>query len=300
MKSPLLLATLSVLLFESFAQESHLSGTHEFYINASSSYNPLLAGIRNNGGHPVLNSKEGGNIHFNRDVEGDTYIQSKLDGTPFSIASFLRSGRVGIGTENPATKLHVTSLTEGDAVLRLEADTDNNNETDNPRIELLQDGNAHGAFIGFNFDWSGAATQSGNRFRIVTRSQGVNDYDNFVIVPGSGFIGIGTETPKAPLSVNGQIRATEVKVQANIDVPDYVFDPSYELRTLKETKAYITENKHLPGIPSAAEIGLEGINLGDMDMRLLKKIEELTLYQIELLEELEKMKKRLECLESKK
>ncbi len=298
MKSPLLLAAFSFLLVNSFAQESFLSGPSEFYIN-SSSYNPLLAGIRNNEGHPVLNSKNGGNIHFNRDVEGDTYIESKSNGTSFSIASFLRSGMVGIGTANPVTKLHVTSLTSGDAVLRLEADIDNNNEADNPRIELLQDGNAHGAFIGFNYDWSGTSTESGNRFRIVTRSQGVNDYDNFVIVPGSGFVGIGTETPKAPLSVNGQIRATEVKVQANVDVPDYVFDPGYELRTLKETKEFIAKNKHLPEIPSAAEIGLDGIDLGDMNMKLLKKIEELTLYQIELLEELEKMKKRLEYLEKK-
>jgi len=81
-------------------------------------------------------------------------------------------------------------------------------------------------------------------------------------------------------------------VLANINVPDYVFESDYQLLSLKETKAYITENKHLPEIPSATEIGENGIDLGDMNMRLLKKIEELTLYQIELLE-------RLEQLESK-
>ena len=300
MKSLIFLAPIFLLLSKSQAQESLLSGIHEFYIHASSSYDSALAGIRNNAGHPVLNSKEGGRTYLNRDVEGDTFIQSKSNGISSSIASFLRSGLVGIGTENPVEKLHVTSMTEGDAVLRLEADTDNSNESDNPRIELLQDGSLHGAFIGFNHDWGETDIQPDNLFRIVTRGGGVNDYDNFVIVPGSGYVGIGTATPKSLLSVNGQIRAKEVKVQADINVPDYVFEPGYELRTLKETKEYIQKNKHLPEIPSSAEIGQNGIDLGDMNMRLLKKIEELTLYQIELLEEMEAMENRLEQLENKK
>jgi hypothetical protein len=63
---------------------------------------------------------------------------------------------------------------------------------------------------------------------------------------------------------------------------------------LKEIKDYITHNKHLPEIPSAAEIGENGIDLGDMNIRLLKKIEELTLYQIELLEQLEKQHAELQ------
>ncbi len=109
-----------------------------------------------------------------------------------------------------------------------------------------------------------------------------------------GNVGIGTIDPESKLAVDGQIRATEVKVLADISVPDYVFEPDYELRTLKATKQYITENKHLPEIPSAKEIGDNGIDLGDMNMRLLKKIEELTLYQIELLEKLELQNVRIE------
>lgn len=94
------------------------------------------------------------------------------------------------------------------------------------------------------------------------------------------------------LVVDGKIRSEEVKVEI-INGPDYVFASDYELRTLEETKKYIIENKHLPEIPSAKEMEANGVELGDMNMRLLKKIEELTLYQIELLEKLKQQNKQL-------
>ena len=97
------------------------------------------------------------------------------------------------------------------------------------------------------------------------------------------------------LGIDGNVRAEEVKVEI-INGPDYVFESDYELRTLEETKEYITENKHLPEIPSAKEMEANGVELGDMNMRLLKKIEELTLYQIQIMEEMEAMKKELQEL----
>ncbi|MCR9154386.1 MAG: hypothetical protein NXI09_09770 [Bacteroidetes bacterium] len=102
------------------------------------------------------------------------------------------------------------------------------------------------------------------------------------------------------LTVDGKIKSEEVKVEVIAGVgPDYVFEANYELRTLQETKEYITENKHLPEIPSAREMEANGIDLGAMNMRLLKKIEELTLYQIELLERLEKAEEKIQQLENK-
>ena len=92
--------------------------------------------------------------------------------------------------------------------------------------------------------------------------------------------------------------AEKVKV-AIVNGPDYVFESDYDLRTLQETKKYIAENKHLPEIPSAKEMEAKGVDLGDMNMRLLKKIEELTLYQIDLLERLENESARIEQLERK-
>ncbi|UGU17987.1 hypothetical protein LS482_08905 [Sinomicrobium kalidii] len=118
-------------------------------------------------------------------------------------------------------------------------------------------------------------------------------------VRANGNVGIGTTNPQSKLAVKGQIRATEVKVLANISVPDYVFEPDYKLHPLKEVQEYIEMYKHLPEIPSAKEIEKEGIDLGNMNMRLLKKIEELTLYQIELLGRLEEMERRIGELEWK-
>ena len=100
-------------------------------------------------------------------------------------------------------------------------------------------------------------------------------------VTPNGNIGIGTTTPAEKLSVNGTIRSKEVKVEAT-GWPDYVFEPDYALPTLEETKAYIDTHKHLPDIPSAKEIEENGVALGEMNMMLLKKIEELTLYVIKL------------------
>lgn len=132
---------------------------------------------------------------------------------------------------------------------------------------------------------------------IATKGSASMGDPDLVIVP-SGNVGIGTVDPLSKLAVDGQIRATEVKVLADISVPDYVFEPGYDLRTLKEIEEYIKENKHLPEIPSAAEIGENGIDLGDMNMRLLKKIEELTLYQIQLLEKLEHQNEQIEKLKT--
>lgn len=103
--------------------------------------------------------------------------------------------------------------------------------------------------------------------------------EGLFIMPG-GNIGIGTINPDSKLAVKGNIRAQGIKVEAS-PWPDFVFSGSYTLPTLHETEKYIKEKGHLPGIPSAAEVKENGIDLGVMDAKLLQKIEELTLHMIE-------------------
>jgi hypothetical protein len=94
-------------------------------------------------------------------------------------------------------------------------------------------------------------------------------------------VGIGTTQTDAKLTVNGTVHTKEVKVDLNVPGPDYVFEKDYPLMSLEETKAYIDANKHLPEVPSAKEMEKNGVQLGEMNMLLLKKVEELTLYSIE-------------------
>ncbi|WP_126244385.1 hypothetical protein [Chitinophaga rhizosphaerae] len=122
---------------------------------------------------------------------------------------------------------------------------------------------------------------------------------NTLIIPGSATIGTHTmATGTAKLAVEGTIAARKVKVQAT-GWPDFVFADDYALQPLDSVAAFVRANKHLPGIPSEAEVKKDGHDLGDMNARLLQKVEELTLYLIEMKKENADMKKRLEKLEGK-
>ena len=91
---------------------------------------------------------------------------------------------------------------------------------------------------------------------------------------------------------DGKIHAKEVEVKANIWA-DYVFKKGYKLHTLEEVEKHIVEKGHLPNIPSAQEVAEKGINLGEMDTKLLEKIEELTLYSIEQNKQIKSQKEQL-------
>jgi hypothetical protein len=100
---------------------------------------------------------------------------------------------------------------------------------------------------------------------------------NTMVLKG-GSVGIGTTNPVHPLHVAGAIGAEEVIVSST--GADYVFEPDYRLRPLKEVAAYIEANHHLPDIPSADEVKEKGMGVGEMEAKLLAKIEELTLHMI--------------------
>jgi len=113
----------------------------------------------------------------------------------------------------------------------------------------------------------------------------------FKVSDKNGNFGIGVEKPQHKLDVNGTIRSKEVKIEAT-GWSDFVFDEDYKLPSLTEVENHIKENKHLPDIPSEKEVKENGITVGEMQAKLLQKIEELTLYMIE-------QNKKIESLESK-
>jgi hypothetical protein len=105
-------------------------------------------------------------------------------------------------------------------------------------------------------------------------------------------IGIGTMRPTARLSVKGTVLAEKVVVSvAASDWPDYVFDSTYHLPSLQETKSYVNINKHLPDFPSASEMEKEGQDLGKINQILVQKLEEMTLHLIRMEERLAELEK---------
>lgn len=112
-----------------------------------------------------------------------------------------------------------------------------------------------------------------------------------------GNVGIGTNNPKKLLDVAGTIHAQNIEVDLT-GWSDFVFDKDYKLPSLEEVEAHIKEYKHLPDIPSQTQVQKEGINIGDIQAKLLQKIEELTLYVIELKKENQHQGQQIETLKA--
>lgn len=131
-----------------------------------------------------------------------------------------------------------------------------------------------------------------------SQNGGSINFDDDMIVGGS--VGIGTDRIEGySLSVNGKIRAADdIKVYPSSQWADYVFESDYKLQTLDEVQNFIDENGHLPNMPSSKEVEEEGIDLGSMDAKLLEKIEELTLYMLELKKENEELKKDIQSIKA--
>jgi len=224
------------------------------------------------------------------------------------LMTFVNSGNVGIGTTNPTKKLEVIgdakiggNLTG--AVLRIEATNTSGAPARAVGLELhgyedrakgiyISDvSNNHKWFIGEGYNYSGI----GIGYSTSTQTEYSNNAKFFINTLGN--VGIGTTTPDSKLAVNGNIHTKEVKVDL-IGWSDFVFKDSYKLPTLKEVEQHIKEKGHLKDIPSAEEVAKNGIYLGEMDSKLLQKIEELTLYTIEQEKKIEKLEKENGILKS--
>ncbi|WP_345954250.1 hypothetical protein [Mucilaginibacter sp. PAMB04168] len=164
--------------------------------------------------------------------------------------------------------------------------------------------NSEGSFLlidNTNVSYGGNATISGIR-----TVGGSGAHYNFVkyqnidgtkfLINGLGEVAIGGgNTYGYKLAVHGNVRAQEIRVEAG-PWPDFVFRPTYPLRSLSRLEKYLSMNRHLPDLPSAKEVKADGINLGDMNSKLLQKIEELTLYVIDLKKENDRQQKEINQL----
>ncbi|RZJ76969.1 MAG: hypothetical protein EOO45_00365 [Flavobacterium sp.] len=143
--------------------------------------------------------------------------------------------------------------------------------------------------VGIGDDYGGA----GDRFVIGSHNWQDNKFYAHMVIDGEGKIGIGTEAMGAErLAVNGLVKAREVKVEGGI-WPDYVFEKSYRPLSLSAVEKFISLNGHLPELPSAATVKANGIELGEINRTLLKKVEELTLHLIAQSKEIKALKRKV-------
>lgn len=180
------------------------------------------------------------------------------------------TGNVGIGTSTPDHKLDIEGITStNDYPIYFRGGTDSNHG-------IGYFNNYNSAYINgpvvFGFDGGALSTTNGGQQTVLSWNS-------------NGEVTIGTNKSSGyKLSIGGKMRAEEIEVSLASTWPDYVFASDYELQKLSEVEKFINENHHLPNVPSENEVK-EGINLGEMDAILLRKIEELTLYMIELRKE---------------
>jgi hypothetical protein len=203
------------------------------------------------------------------------------------------SGDVGIGTSSPTAPLHVAAPVGAGATVTL-LQLQQAGYGDNARVRIGAGGYTGGIATQTAIDFiqnSASNWQSQIAFSV----DNGNTLNEAMRINPSGYVGIGTQSPSYPLSVNGTIQAKEVLV--NTGWSDYVFDSDYRLAPLTEVAEYVQEHHHLPEIPSAAEVAEKGISVGEIQSKLLAKIEELTLHMIQAEQENRSLKERLARLE---
>ncbi|MEO7310857.1 MAG: hypothetical protein ABIX01_10705 [Chitinophagaceae bacterium] len=257
--------------------------------------------VQSSAGRFILGYDGGNQWRYSSTGGGADLLMSSYNGTTETFRHyFAQNGDVGIGTgatspiarldiKTSSASLSTTALmlrnSDGDTLMRIR---------NNGYVGIGYNGSSYGRPLnvqgnGINLYYD-ALTFVGAVFpdinsNLVLWSNNTGPGQNVVLQPSWGQVTVGTYTPAAgyKLSIKGKAICEELKVQLNASWPDYVFDENYSLAPLEELEKSISINKHLPNIPSASDVtAAKGFEVGDMNRKLLEKVEELTLYIIDL------------------
>ncbi|MCV2486487.1 MULTISPECIES: hypothetical protein [Flavobacterium] len=236
--------------------------------------NDAISGLRLMGATPDTNGNPdmSFDVRMNTNADFSTLTTSAFRFTRYgsALVDISRNGNVGIGTASPVAKFHIVDTNGG----------------------VFFDGSntAYNRFKSTNI-----APTVAKPLLFSAQTSGTTPD---IYISTSGNVGIGTTIGTNKLDVNGTIHSKEVKVDMT-GWSDFVFKNGYELPTLAEVEKHIAEKGHLENIPSEEEVLKNGISLGEMNSKLLQKIEELTLYVIEQNKAIEELKKEVKDIKSK-
>jgi hypothetical protein len=297
------LSVIAVLISLSYAGAAQVLSTYE-------------AIELNRAAWPYILFKENGTTMARIQGTNGYFSITGLPGTPNYFTVNSTSGNIGIGTNSPADQLEVVSAnrkvgfntsisgivsggilslsrSNGSKVFFLGTST----ATDSDPVIYGQGGGAEVRFVSAGLTSAGFGFYSNTE---ITTAFGARTSmpTPLLKITGDGNVGIGTATPGSfKLAVNGKIWSQEVNVAMNNPGPDYVFEKDYNLLSLADVETFINENKHLPEIPSAKEMEKDGLNLKEMNLLLLKKVEELTLHLIDQSKKLQDQQTHLQSVE---
>jgi len=200
---------------------------------------------------------------FVRDVTNGSQLPFRIKPGADSDSLFIAANNnIGMGTDNPTSQLHVSNAQSSGGMT----------------LKLTETGNSAGTGPGANQDWE------------LT----IRDADG-----GLGFNDPDTTGAEMFLTTDGNLTLKGTLTTATQTIPDYVFEDSYVLRPLEEVSSFIDENGHLPGIPSAKEYAERGgVNLSELQILLLEKVEELTLYTLQQQDTIKRLESEVEALKT--
>jgi hypothetical protein len=246
---------------------------------------------------------------FVRDVTGGSRLPFRIrPGAPTSSIDISADGQVGFGTASPSVKIDAQGNSAADSGISGTTFSDTESAqfimrraqgTSSVPTAVVSSSNlgsvAFRAYNGTSFPATNSAlvgaaaeenwttTANGARLFFSTTPTGSTAPTTRMTIKGSGNVGIGTTTPSDKLEVAGNIRVTGgsfIDDGTTLNAPDYVFEPGYSLMPISDLRSFIAREKHLPNVPSAADIKAKGLNLSQFQMHLLEKVEELTLYTV--------------------
>lgn len=251
----------------------------------------------------TFEAKEGVEIDFAGDYDAELTAEHNMSllpngslflgagGNKYQV-SLDQSGKVGIGTSSPSHKLDVA----GSIGLADELKFENSGKVQAANSILMQEGGSTGAYMHLN---------NGNVAIVPAGSDGVTTFYSWdgasawspkMKIKSNGQVEIGNYNEKGNLVVNGNVKCNSLRVTQNVWA-DYVFADDYKLMDLDAVDAFVKENKHLPNVPAASEIEGQDMDISKMNEMFMRKIEELTLYMIQLENENDQLQERLEAIE---